>query len=122
MFQVPVTDGDSLRLQIATSKAWRGGRRYFPYAFTKHGAIMAATVLKSKRALEMSVFVVRAFVRLRAVLASNRQVAVKIEELEERLGTHDAAIQTIVQAIKELMVPQKKRGIGFRPPSLRRTA
>jgi len=85
---------------------------------------MAATVLKSKRAIEMSVFVVRAFVRLREVLASNRQVAVKIEELEERLGTHDAALQAIVQAIKELMAPQKKlRGkIGFRSPSLKRTA
>jgi len=124
MFQVPVTDYDSLRLQIATSKAGRGGRRYLPYAFTEHGAIMAATVLKSKRAIEMSVFVVRAFVRLREVLASNRQVAVEIEELEERLGTHDAALQAIVQAIKELMAPQKDlRGkIGFRSPSLKRTA
>lgn len=124
MFQVPVTDSNSLRLQIATSKTGRGGRRYLPYAFTEHGAIMAATVLKSKRAIEMSVFVVRAFVRLREVLASNRQVAVKIDELEQRLGTHDAALQAIVQAIKELMVPQKKlRGkIGFRPPPLKRTA
>ena len=121
MFQVPVTDCDSLRLQIATSKTGRGGRRYLPYAFTEHGAIMAATVLKSKRAIEMSVFVVRAFVRLRQVLASNRQVSVKIEELEERLGTHDAALQAIVQAIKGLMVPPKSR-IGFRPPSLKRTA
>lgn len=85
MFQVPVTDRDSLRLQIATSKTGRGGRRYLPYAFTEHGAIMAATVLKSKRAIEMCVFVVRAFVRLREVLASNRQVAVKIDELEQRL-------------------------------------
>ncbi|MGA7381764.1 MAG: ORF6N domain-containing protein [Terriglobales bacterium] len=124
MFQVPVTDRDSLRLQIATSNTGRGGRRYLPYAFTEHGAIMAATVLKSKRAIEMSVFVVRAFVRLREALASNRQVAVKIEELEERLGTHDAALQAIVQAIKELIAPPKKlhRKIGFRLPALKKTA
>jgi hypothetical protein len=123
MFQVPVTDHDSLTLQIATSNAGRGGRRYLPYAFSEHGAIMAATLLKSKRAIEMSVFVVRAFVRLREVLASNRQVAVKIEELEERLGTHDTALQAIVQAIKELMVPQKPlRKMGFRPPAMKKTA
>ncbi|MFZ0286023.1 MAG: ORF6N domain-containing protein [Terriglobales bacterium] len=124
MFQVPWTDRDSLRLQIATSTTGRGGRRYLPYAFTEHGAIMAATVLKSKRAIEMSVFVVRAFIRLRDVLASNRQVAAKLEELEDRLGTHDTALQTIVQAIRELMAPQKRsrRKIGFRPPMLKKTA
>jgi hypothetical protein len=123
MFQVPVTDRDSLKLQIATSKTGRGGRRYLPYAFTEHGAIMAATVLKSKRAIEMSVFVVRAFVRLREVLASNRQVAVKIEELEERLGTHDAALQAIITAIKELMQPRKSpRAIGFRLLPNKKTA
>lgn len=73
MFQLSAQEVESLRSQIATSKnATRGGRRYFPYAFTEHGAIMAATVLNSSRAVEMSVYVVRAFVQLRDMLASNR--------------------------------------------------
>ena len=88
-----------------------GGRRYPPYAFTEHGAIMAATVLNSKRAIEMSVFVVRAFVRMREMLAKNRQLAAKINELDRRLETHDTAIQDIIDAIKELMVPESHRSV-----------
>ncbi len=101
------------------SKKGRGGRRYPPYAFTEHGAIMAATVLNSKRAVEMSVFVVRAFVRMREMLAKNRQLAAKIYELDRRLETHDTAIQDIIEAIKELMAPEgaSKRKIGFQLPS-----
>ena len=68
---------------------------------------MAATVLNSKRAIEMSVFVVRAFVRMREMLAKNRQLAAKINELDRRLETHDTAIQDIIEAIKELMVPEE---------------
>jgi phage regulator Rha-like protein len=100
------------------SKKGRGGRRYPPYAFTEHGAIMAATVLNSKRAVEMSVFVVRAFVRMREMLAKNRQLAAKINELDRRLETHDTAIQDIIEAIKELMLPEgpSKRKIGFQLP------
>ena len=69
MFQLTPTEHEALRSQFATSKQGRGGRRYPPYAFTEHGAIMAATVLNSERAVEMSVFVVRAFVRLRESLS-----------------------------------------------------
>src|SRR6266404_5281020 len=72
MFQLNPEEQASLRSQSATSNQGRGGRRYAPYAFTEHGAIMAATVLNSERAVEMSVFVVRAFVRLREMLAANR--------------------------------------------------
>ncbi|MGA9797598.1 MAG: ORF6N domain-containing protein [Terriglobales bacterium] len=110
---------ESLRSQIVISKKGRGGRRYPPYAFTEHGAIMAATVLNSKRAVEMSVFVVRAFVRMREMLAKNRQLAAKIYELDRRLETHDTAIQDIIEAIKELMAPEgaSKRKIGFQLPS-----
>ncbi len=117
-FQLTSTEDKALRLQIATSKKGRGGRRYPPYAFTEHGAIMAATVLNSKRAIEMSVFVVRAFVRMREMLAKNRQLAAKINELDRRLETHDTAIQDIIDAIKELMVPEgrSKRKIGFQLP------
>ena len=118
MFQLTSTEDKALRLQIATSKKGRGGRRYLPYAFTEHGAIMAATVLNSPRAVEMSVFVVRAFVRMREMLAKNRQLAAKINELDRRLETHDTTIQDIIEAIKELMVPERpsKRKIGFQLP------
>jgi phage regulator Rha-like protein len=118
MFQLSSKEDKALRLQIATSKKGRGGRRYPPYAFTEHGAIMAASVLNSKRAIEMSVFVVRAFVRMREMLAKNRQLAAKINELDRRLETHDTAIQDIIDAIKELMHPEgpSKRKIGFQLP------
>jgi phage regulator Rha-like protein len=118
MFQLTEEEFAGLRSQFVTSKKGRGGRRYPPYAFTEHGAIMAATVLNSKRAIEMSVFVVRAFVRMREMLAKNRQLAAKINELDRRLETHDTAIQDIIDAIKELMVPEgpSKRKIGFQLP------
>lgn len=118
MFQLTAKENESLRLQNATSKKGRGGRRYPPYAFTEHGAIMAATVLNSRQAIEMSVFVVRAFVRMREMLAKNRQLAAKINELDRRLETHDTAIQDIIEAIKELMLPEgpSKRKIGFQLP------
>jgi chaperonin cofactor prefoldin len=119
MFQLTPEEQESLRLQIATSNPGRGGRRYLPYAFTEHGAIMAATVLNSERAVEMSVFVVRAFVRLREMLASNQQLAGKIDELERRLDTHDASIQELIEAIRELMEPPSALGrpIGFQLPA-----
>ena len=117
MFQLSAEEEQSLRSQNATSK--RGGRRYLPYAFTEHGAIMAATVLNSERAVQMSVFVVRAFVRLREVLATNQQLAGKIDELERRLETHDASIQELIEAIRELMEPAPASGrpIGFQLPA-----
>src|ERR1700758_2888718 len=119
MFRLNAKESEVLRSQSATSKETRGGRRYLPYAFTEHGAIMAATVLNSKRAVEMSVFVVRAFVRLREMLASNRRLAAKIDELEQRLDTHDASIQELIEAIKELMLPEPASGrrIGFQLPA-----
>lgn len=118
MFQLTVKEQEVLRSQIVISKEGRGGRRYPPYAFTEHGAIMAATVLNSQKAVEMSVFVVRAFVRLREMLTANRQLAAKIGELERKLETHDTAIQELIEAIKELMAPPDgPRGkIGFQLP------
>jgi phage regulator Rha-like protein len=119
MFRLTTKEDRILRLQIATSSQRHGGRRYPPYAFTEHGAIMAATVLHSKRAIEMTVFVVRAFVRMREMLVKNRQLAAKINELDHRLETHDTAIQDLINAIKELMIPAettKKRNIGFQLP------
>jgi hypothetical protein len=119
VFQLTAKEDEVLRSQFVTSKPARGGRRYAPYAFTEHGAIMAATVLNSERAVQMSVFVVRAFVRLREMLATNRKLAGKIDELENRLDTHDSTIQDLIEAIKELMKPEDppRKSIGFQIPA-----
>src|SRR5580704_16565104 len=115
MFQLSAREQENLRSQFATSSSSHGGRRHLPYAFTEHGAIMAATVLSTKRATEMSVFVVRAFVRLREMLAINGKVAGKLAELEHRLKGHDDSIQAIIEAIRELMAParRKRQQTGF---------
>jgi hypothetical protein len=100
--------------QIVTSK--RGGRRKLPWVFTEHGAIMLASVLKSGRAVEMSVFVVRAFVRMREMLMSNRQLAAKLDELEKRVSGHDDVIGELVAALRKLLAPgssEPPREIGF---------
>ncbi len=88
-----------------------------PYAFTEHGAIMAASVLRSERAVKVSVHVVRAFVKLRQVLSSHRQLARKLEALERRLDGHDEEIAVLLAAIRELMAPlpeSPRKRIGFR--------
>jgi len=87
-----------------------------PYAFTEHGAIMAASVLNTPRAIEMSVYVVRAFVRLRRLLATHKELAAKVAELERVLGTHDRRIVALVEAVKKLMQPPalSRPRIGFR--------
>jgi len=120
MFQLTADEQRSLRSQFATLKGGRGEhRKYLPYAFTEHGAIMAATILNSPRAVEMSVYVVRAFVQLRELLSSNKELARRFAQLEARLNkklaTHDAAITAILCAIRELMnpTPPKRRSIGF---------
>jgi hypothetical protein len=123
-FMFRLNDEEQKSLQSQGPKPGRGGRRYAPYAFTEHGAIMAATVLNSERAVEMSVFVVRAFVRLRELLSTNQQLAGKIDELEQRLDTHDASIQELIEAIRELMAPDPASGrrIGFELPGKKSTA
>ncbi len=116
VFQLAQDEHEALRSQFATSNAGRGGRRYLPYVFTEYGAIMAAAVLNTPRAVEMSLYVVRTFVRLREMLASDKELKRKLDELERRLGAHDQAIASILSAIRELMVPPeapKKRKIGF---------
>jgi hypothetical protein len=118
MFQLTSEEYNSLRSQFATLKRGQH-RKYLPYAFTEHGAIMAASILNSPRAIEMSVFVVRAFVRLREILHSHKDLAKKISELENKLGDHDASINTIIFAIKQLMSapPKLSKKIGFRHES-----
>ncbi len=117
-FQLSPHELTLLRSQNVISSSRHGGARYLPYAFTEHGAIMAATVLNSDRAVEMSIFVVLAFVRMRRAIAGNRNVLNKLAELELRLETHDSEIQSLMDAIRELMVPEEpnRRRIGFEAP------
>jgi hypothetical protein len=117
IFQATNQELANLMLQFATS-SW-GGTRKPPVAFTEQGAIMAATVLNSPRAVEMSVYVVRAFVKLREMLASNTELARKLEALEKSVATLDARtrkqFEEVYAAIRALMAPpvQKTRPIGF---------
>jgi len=101
--------------QNAISRS-HGGRRSLPVAFTEHGAIMLASVLNSDVAVQASVRVVRAFVKLREMVAANAQLAAKLEELERRLDSHDEAIVDLFAALKRLVeppAPPKRREIGF---------
>ena len=119
VFRLSQREFDSLRSQIVTSNEGRGGRRYRPLAFTEHGAIMAATVLKSRRAIQMSIFVVRAFVRMREALAQNQQILAKLADIEKKLQNHEADIGELVRVVRQLMtVPEpNRRKIGFALPA-----
>ncbi|HRZ46488.1 MAG TPA: ORF6N domain-containing protein [Candidatus Paceibacterota bacterium] len=109
VFQLSAEEAADLRFHFGTSKSLRGGRRYLPYAFTEHGAIMAANVLNSPRAVDMSVFVVRAFVKMRSALAGTRELARKLalleQELKIRLNIHEAAIVDVLQRIMRILDP-----------------
>lgn len=115
-FQLTAEEYAALRLQIATSSSGPGGRRYLPRVFTEHGALMAANVLNSPVAVQASVHVVRAFVRLRQVLAAHVELAHKLAELESRVTGHDERIDALFAAIRQLMTPIQppQRKIGFR--------
>lgn len=113
MFQLSADEFENLISQSVTS-SW-GGRRKLPLAFTEHGAIMAASVLNSDRAVEMSVYVVRAFVQLRAVLLDHKALADKLTALERRVSHHDNSLVEVIAAIRALMAQPKpaNRPIGF---------
>lgn len=125
MFRLTQAEHEHLRFQIETSKKERGGRRYLPCVFTEHGAIMAATILHSERAVRMSLFVVRAFVRMRALLSDNRKLADELKEIErkmtQRLDVHELAIVDVLRRVMRLLEPPpetlapEKPPIGFRP-------
>lgn len=115
-FQLTADELERLKSQFATSKPGRGGRRTLPWAFTEHGALMAATILNSSRAVRMSVVIIRAFVRLRQLLGNHKALVAKLAELDERLGAHDAHLAAIVDAIRQLAAPNEprhRRKIGF---------
>ena len=117
MLQMTEEEWVALRSQFATLKGGRGQhRKYLPYAFTEHGAIMAATILNSPRATEVSVYVVRAFVALRELLASSKELTAKLTELEHKVDSHDQAIAGLINAMRELMrspETRHKQPIGF---------
>jgi len=104
-----------LRCQNGTSKMGRGGSRYQPYAFTEQGLAMLSGVLTSPRAIGVNIEIMRAFVRLRRLLAAHKELSQKLEELEHQLRDHDEKIQTIFIAIRQLMAPKETPGkkIGF---------
>jgi hypothetical protein len=115
-FRLKLSEMKSLMSHFARSSLTHGGRRKLPYVFTEHGAIMAANVLKTREAVRMSVFVVRAFVRLRQTVATHRELTTQVDELERKVGRHDQAIAAIIKALRELAEPPKRerRPIGFR--------
>ena len=114
-FQLTVQEFRNLKSRIATSSS-HVGKRKLPLVFTEHGALMLASVLNSEIAVQASVRVVRAFVRLREMVAANAQLAAKLQELERRLDSHDEGIAYLFAALKQLLEPSeppKRREIGF---------
>ncbi|MGI0018179.1 MAG: ORF6N domain-containing protein [Nitrosotalea sp.] len=113
-FRLTKQEVADLRSQSVIS-SW-GGRRYPPIAFTEHGAVMAASVLNSPQAVELSVFVVRAFVQMREAVRANTEIGRRLDELESQVGTHDRTIAQILNALRELTAPPdtpRRRRIGF---------
>jgi hypothetical protein len=115
-FQLTREEAADLISQSAISKPGSGGRRTLPWAFTEHGALQASNILNSSRAVAMSIYVIRAFIRLREVLAENLVMAKRMAQVEKTIVTHDAALRDIYQRIKPLLLsppdpPRKK--IGF---------
>ena len=113
MFQLDAEEVANLKFQFGIS-SW-GGRRRLPYAFTEQGVAMLSSVLNSERAVKVNIAIMRAFVKLRQTLESNRELAEKFSELERRVGVHDDEIAAILEAIRQLMAPPEKprREIGF---------
>jgi len=101
--------------QIVMSPGKHRGKRYRPYAFSEQGVAMLSSVLNSERAIKVNIAIMRAFVKLRQILETNRELAKKFSELEQRVGKHDEEIDAILEAIRQLMAPpdRPRREIGF---------
>ena len=120
MFQLTAEEADSLRSQSVTSTAGHGGRRYLPYAFTEHGVAMLSSVLKSKRAIQMNIVIIRAFVKLRQVLASHTALARRIEKVEATQKDHSAILSIVVNDIETLSENVKKEFRKLQDPRRRK--
>jgi hypothetical protein len=116
MFQLTAEESAALRYQIGTSKEGRGGRRYRPHAFTEQGVAMLSSVLSSERAVLVNVEIMRAFVNLRRMLASNAELSRRFDQLESK---YDRKFRVVFDAIRQLMLPPLpgRKQIGFRPRS-----
>jgi hypothetical protein len=114
MFQLTSDETENLRSQFVTS-SW-GGRRYLPFVFTEQGVAMLSSVLKSDRAIQVNIAIMRAFVKVRELLATHQELALRLGELEAKFNKHDGQIRDVFEAIKALLAGQPKRPIGFRPP------
>jgi len=114
MFQLSMEEFENLKSQFVTS-SWGGMRRARPYAFTEQGVAMLSSVLRSKRAVQVNIEIMRAFVKLREMAGTHRELAKKLADLESRLKDHDEKIEIIFEAIRQLMAPpeEKRRKIGF---------
>jgi len=120
MFQLTDEEAESLRCQIGTSNDNRGGRRYLPYAFTEHGVAMLSSVLNSERAVQMNILIVRAFVKLREVLATHRDLARKMERLEYTQKDHAAVLSIVVKDVQHLEKKMKREFKNLRGPRRRK--
>lgn len=118
MFQLSTEELKNWRSQIVmTNPAMKMGLRRRPYAFTEQGVAMLSSVLRSTRAVQVNILIMRAFVRLRQVLATHKELARTLEELEKKYAKHDREIEVIFQTIQKLLAPEsspRKRQIGFR--------
>lgn len=115
-FQLTLQEADSLRSQIVISNIGRGGRRYLPYVFTEHGVAMLSSVLHSKKAVQMNILIVRAFIKLRDMLSAHKDLAAEIEKLKKEQQEQGKHIQQIFAIIQKLLepAPAPKRQFGFR--------
>ena len=115
MFQLTDEETKLLRFQIGTSNKGRGGRRYLPYVFTEHGAVMLASVLNSPTAIEASIKVVRAFVHFRTILMLHQDLAERVEELEQTIDKHNEKFKVVSHLLTQILGDRKKktRQIGF---------
>jgi hypothetical protein len=118
-FQLSPAECRILKSQSVISSGAHGGRRTRPWVFTEHGAIMAASMLNTATAIEMSVFVVRAFVRLRSLAAPHAELTAKLDALERRVTGHDSDLEEIIQALRRLVRHplRPRRAIGFIAPT-----
>jgi hypothetical protein len=116
MFELTKDEFDSLRTQIASSKKGRGGARYEPMAFTEQGVTMLSCILNSERAIDVNIRIIRVFTKMREMLLSQKEILLKIDQIERKITGHDEDIQVIFQYLKQLLNPpdEPRKQIGFK--------